>query len=166
MGSNPSYSKGENKPVEEVSWEDCQEFIRKLNTITGENFKLPTEAQWEYAARGGNRSRGYKYAGSNSIGDVAWYADNSGLQTHNVATKQPNELGIYDMSGNVEEWCRDWYGAYSSASQTDPTGPATGSLRVDRGGCWASGARGYRVSSRDSGSPGGSNFILGLRLAL
>ena len=105
MGSNPSNFKGSNLPVECVCWNDCQEFIQKLNSLTGRNFRLPTEAEWEFACRGGNNSRGYKYSGSNNLGSVAWYDDNSGGQTHPVATKAPNELGIYDMSGNVWEWC-------------------------------------------------------------
>ena len=166
MGSNPSYSKGFQKPVEKVSWNDCQEFIKKLNRLTGKNFRLPTEAEWEYAARGGNNSQGYKYSGSNTIGNVAWYDDNSNSQTHNVKTKSPNELGIYDMSGNVYEWCQDWYGNYSSGSQTNPTGPSSGSYRVDRGGGWGYNALHCRVSDRFSNLPGGRGSILGLRLCL
>ena len=166
MGTNPSYSKGNKKPVEQVSWNDCQEFIKKLNRLTGKNFRLPTEAEWEYAARGGNKSKGYKYSGSNSIGDVAWYTDNSSSQTHDVKTKQANELGIYDMSGNVYEWCQDWYGSYSSGSQTNPTGPTSGSDRVLRGGSWSSSARYCRVSNRSINCPDSRLNYLGLRLAL
>lgn len=166
MGSNPSYFNGARRPVEEVSWDDCQDFIRKLNQKTGQNFRLPTEAEWEYAARGGNKSRGFKYAGSNTIGDVAWYTDNSGSTTHDVKTKQANELGLYDMSGNVWEWCQDWKGGYSSSAQTNPTGPSSGSYRVSRGGGWSSSARFCRVSYRSSFTPGFRNFNLGLRLAL
>ncbi len=165
MGSNPSKYKGVYKPVEQVSWDDCQVFIGKLNSLTGEQFKLPTEAQWEYAARGGKHSRAYKYGGSNSIGDVAWYTDNSGSQTHNVATKLANELGLYDMSGNVWEWCSDWKGDYISGSQTDPEGPSSGSSRVNRGGSWLSNAWLCRVSFRTSNSPGSRGDALGLRLA-
>ncbi len=166
MGSNPSKFKGVYKPVEQVSCDDCQQFINRLNSLTGEQFKLPTEAQWEYAARGGKHSRAYKYSGSNSIGDVAWYGDNSGSQTHNVATKQANELGLYDMNGNVWEWCCDWYGDYSSGSQTDPAGPATGSDRVFRGGGWFNYARNCRVSYRGHFSPVDRGNDLGFRLAL
>ncbi|MCI7780300.1 MAG: formylglycine-generating enzyme family protein [Bacteroidales bacterium] len=166
MGSNPSNWKGANLPVETVSWDDCQTFIRKMNALTGKNFRLPTEAEWEFAARGGNNSRGYKYAGSNNIGDVAWYDNNSGSKTHVVGTKSPNELGIYDMSGNVWEWCQDWFGSYSSASQTNPTGASSGSGRVLRGGGWSCSARGCRSSGRFSYAPGYRNIYDGLRLVL
>lgn len=166
MGSNPSNFKGDNLPVECVSWNDCQTFINRLNSYTGRNFRLPTEAEWEFAARGGNYSRHYKYSGSNYIGDVAWYDDNSGNRTHPVGTKQPNELGLYDMSGNVWEWCSDWYGSYSSYSQSDPTGANSGSYRVERGGSWYGYARYCRSSDRGSDSPGGSDYGLGLRLVL
>ena len=148
MGNNPSSFKGDNLPVEMVSWTDCQEFIRKLNSLTGRSFRLPTEAEWEFAARGGNQSNGYKYAGSNSIGSVAWYTDNSGGKTHAVKGKSPNELGLYDMSGNVWEWCSDWKDSYSSGSQTNPKGPSSGSYRVLRGGGWNYSARRCRVSNR------------------
>ena len=166
MGNNPSNWKGDNLPVEQVSWDDCQSFIRNLNALTGKNFRLPTEAEWEFAARGGNNSRGYKYAGSNNIGDVAWYDDNSGDKTHVVGTKSPNELGIYDMSGNVWEWCQDWFGSYSSASQTNPTGASSGSHRVLRGGSWNYNARNCRSSYRRNNAPGHRYFNFGLRLVL
>ena len=166
MGSNPSYFKGSNLPVELVTWEACQTFIRKLNALTGKNFRLPTEAEWEFAARGGNNSRGYKYSGSNTLSNVAWYDDNSSDKTHPVATKAPNELGIYDMSGNVWEWCSDWYGSYSSSSQYNPTGPNSGSGRAYRGGSWFSNARSCRVSIRNSNDPTSRGSDLGLRLAL
>jgi len=134
MGSNPSHFKGDNLPVERVSWKDCQTFIRKLNELTGLRFRLPTEAEWEYTARGGNRSRGYKYSGGDDLGSVGWYYGNSGNKTHPVGQKRANELGLHDMSGNVCEWCSDWYGDYSSFSQTNPTGPVSGKYRVIRGG--------------------------------
>jgi len=166
MGYNPSRRERDNLPVESVSWNDCQEFIKQLNKKTGKTFRLPTEAEWEYATRGGNKSKGYKYSGSNAIGDVAWYDGNSSLKTHKVGTKQPNELGIYDMSGNVWEWCSDWYGSYSSFSQVDPVGPATGSFRVLRGGSWGNRARNCRVSIRDRNNPSYRNDSRGFRLVL
>ena len=165
MGSNPSSFKGMKLPVEQVSWNDCQDFIRKLNQLTGKHFRLPTEAEWEYAARGGSKSRGYKYAGGNDLGNVAWYWDNSGSKTHEVGQKQPNELGLYDMSGNVWEWCQDWYGSYSSTSQTNPTGSSSGSSRVRRGGSWNCYAGNCRVSLRYYRTPGDRSSYLGLRLA-
>ena len=167
MGSNPSHFKGADLPVEFVTWNECQEFIQKLNRLTGSNFRLPTEAEWEFACRGGNNSCGYKYSGSNNLGSVAWYDGNSGNQTHPVATKVPNELGIYDMSGNVWEWCSDWYADYTSYSQTDPTGPQSGSRRVDRGGCCDSYARFCRSLNRGNDYPAFRGYgSLGLRLAL
>ena len=166
MGSNPSEFKGSDLPVTFVLWDACQEFIKKLNSLTGLQFRLPTEAEWEYAARGGNKSKGYKYSGSNDIGSVAWYDSNSSLKTHAVATKAPNELGLYDMSGNVAEWCQDWYGDYDGDSQTNPKGPSDGFDLVHRGGSWSCDARSCRVSYRTYLNLGyGSNF-LGLRLAL
>ena len=166
MGNNPSYYKGDNLPVENVSWNDCREFIKKLNSLTGLNFRLPTEAEWEYAARGGNKSKGYKYSGSNDLGSVAWYDSNSSSKTHAVATKSPNELGLYDMSGNVYEWCSDWYGDYSSGSQTNHKGPSSGSNRVIRGGAWLISVRYCRVSNREDCDPGLTDYYQGLRLAL
>ena len=166
MGNNPSRFKGENLPVEWISWHDCKEFISKLNALTGKNFRMPTEAEWEYAARGGSKSRGYKYSGSNRLGDVAWYEDNSGGKTHEVGYKRPNELGLYDMSGNVWEWCSDWYGAYSSASQTNPKGPDSGTYRVFRGGCRFNFARYCRCSDRNYNDPDERGNGDGLRLCL
>ena len=166
MGSNPSHFKGANKPVEQVSWSDCQEFVERLNKLTGLRFRLPTEAEWEYAARGGNKSKGYKYSGSNTIGDVAWYNGNSSSMTHPVGAKSPNELGIYDMSGNVWEWCSDWYGIYSSLSQSNPTGPSLGSSRVLRGGSWDYNASSCRVSYRYSSFPDYRYGNLGFRLVM
>ncbi|WP_308232857.1 SUMF1/EgtB/PvdO family nonheme iron enzyme [Prevotella sp.] len=165
-GNNPSNYKGDNLPVENVSWNDCQEFISKLNRITGKTFRLPTEAEWEYAARGGKKSRGYQYSGSNNLADVAWYEDNSGSKTHTIGSKQANELGIYDMTGNVWEWCQDWYGKYSSSSQTNPTGATSGSYRVIRGGSWFNAARYCRSSFRFNGTPVYRRIDLGLRLVL
>ena len=166
MGNNLSNFNGNNLPVEKVSWYDCQTFISRLNNLTGKNFRLPTEAEWEYAARGGNRSRGYKYSGSNVLSDVAWYRDNSGYETHPVGSKSPNELGLYDMSGNVYEWCSDWHGTYSSSAQMNPTGPSRWSDHVNRGGSWYDGARFFRSSYRDGNASDGRFNNLGLRLAL
>ena len=165
MGSNPSYSKGDNLPVERVSWNDCQTFINRLNSYTGRNFRLPTEAEWEFAARGGNYSRHYKYSGSNNLDDVAWHGDSSN-RTHPVGTKRPNELGLYDMSGNVFEWCSDWYETYSSYSQTNPTGPDSGSYRINRGGAFAYGASRHRSTDRNYSTPDTYYYFLGLRLVL
>lgn len=166
MGSNPSWFIGDNLPVECVSWDDCQEFIRKLNSLTGQNFRLPTEDEWEFACCGGNNSRGYKYSGSKYIDDVAWYDGDSGDKTHPVATESPNELGIYDMSGNVWEWCADRYGVYSSGAQTNPKGPYDGSYRVYRGGSWSFNPRICRSSFRTDISPDSRSSYLGLRLSL
>ena len=166
MGSNPSHFKGAQNPVENVSWNDCQEFVSRLNSLTGRTFRLPTEAEWEYAARGGNKSRYYKYSGSGNIGYVAWYYKNSGSTTHAVGIQTANELGIYDMSGNVCEWCSDWYGGYSAGSQTNPQGPSSGSARVLRGGSWSDYARYCRVSYRYCGDPYDSYDGGGLRLVL
>ena len=167
MGYNPSRFRGSKRPVEEVSWDDCQDFITKLNAATGLNFRLPTEAEWEFAARGGTQSKGYKYAGSNTIDDVAWYWDNSNFEPHEVAQKSPNELGLYDMTGNVWEWCQDWKGNYSSDNQTNPTGPSSGYLRVLRGGCYASDRNNYHVSYRGGMDPSYRiGHAAGLRLAL
>ena len=167
MGSNPSHNKqGGDYPVECVSWDDCQEFIGKLNARTGMKFRLPTEAEWEYAARGGNRSKGYKYAGSDNLDEVGWYDENSGFHTHPVGEKKANELGLYDMSGNVFEWCQDWYGDYSSEAQTNPTGLQSGRIRVLRGGGGWNFAGYCRVSGRRSIVPGFRNVDCGLRLVL
>lgn len=166
MGTNPSYFSGTQNPVESVSWEDCQNFIAELNAMTGKKFRLPTEAEWEFAARGGNKSNGFKYAGSGSIDKVAWYDGNSSSKTHLVKQKQANELGIYDMSGNVFEWCQDWYGSYSSSAQTNPTGPSSSNIRVRRGGSWRRDAARCRVSYRSGLGPTLATTELGLRLAL
>ena len=169
MGSNPSYFKGDNqRPVENVSWDDCQEFIKKLNRLTGKKFRLPTEAEWEYAARGGKYSNDYvyKYSVSNNADEVAWYGTNSGDKTHPVKTKKANKLGLYDMSGNVWEWCNDWDRPYQSYSQTNPTGPSKGKYCVIRRGGRNYFDRSVRVPYRDYGTPGSRAFNGGLRLAL
>ena len=167
MGSNPSYFSGDLElPVERVSWVQCMEFLDRLNDITGKDYRLPTEAEWEYAARGGIFRQGFKYAGSDVIDDVAWHSGNSGSKTHAVAKKQPNELGIYDMTGNVWEWCQDWYATYTTGIVSDPTGPTTGSSRVNRGGSFSTAARMCRVSYRRSSTPSTVNSGIGLRLAI
>ena len=185
MGSNPSRFIGEKLPVECVSWFDCQEFIRKLNSLTGEHFRLPTEAEWEFAARGGNKSQNFIYSGSSNLDSVAWVWMNCGdrhlsrnlysdyelsrnnLRTHNVSTKHPNELGIYDMSGNVLEWCDDYNDEYSAGSQTNPKGSSMGTSRNVRGGCWMEYLEDFcRVSARGSDEPHDSFHGLGFRIAL
>ena len=164
MGNNPSKFKGTKLPVECVSWNDCQTFIQKLNQLTGQQFRLPTEAEWEYAARGGKYSKGYQYSGSDNIEEVAWYKTNSDRKTHEVATKASNELGLYDMSGNLYEWCQDWYDYYyySSSPINNPTGPASGDRRIIRGGCWLY-EDCYVTLRSDSG--GDSFSDIGFRLA-
>lgn len=177
MGDNPSQFKGKDNPVENVSYDMCIEFIDKFNLIInrklgGMRFALPTEAQWEFAARGGNKSCGYKYSGSNILDDIAWYEENSGSTTHPVAQKQSNELGLYDMSGNVYEWCRDWYGDYLPYSQTDPTGPIKPDIfmyragRICRGGSFTDNSSKCRVSYRDDAGPSWYSYDIGFRLAL
>ncbi|MBR1462223.1 MAG: formylglycine-generating enzyme family protein [Prevotella sp.] len=167
MGSNPSWFKGTNLPVESVSWNDCQEFIKKLNSLTGKNFRLPTEAEWEYSARA-RTNQYWEYSGADEsfIDAVAWYRDNSNGETHVVATKKPNSLGLYDMSGNVAEWCQDWYGDYGSEAQMNPSGPFSGSIRVSRGGSWFQFASSCRVSYRGYAPPSYRGSSYGLRLAL
>ena len=168
MGMNPSYFPSFDYPVEAVSWEQCQEFITKLNQMTGKTFRLPTEAEWEFAASGGNKSTGYRFAGSNNIGTVAWYSSNSDGTTHPVATKAPNELGLYDMSGNVFEFCADWYAAdyYSNSPEMNPTGPEEGTRRVIRGGSWMDLTDASRVTSRYSSTLDYRTKCYGLRLAM
>lgn len=179
---------GDNYPIYHVSRDECQDFIRELNRMTGKQFRLPTEAEWEYAARGGNHSKGYKFAGSDSLDAVAWYERNSGdkylrgvsigigekqsnnTRSHVVKQKLPNELGLYDMSGNVQEWCSDWYGRdyYSSSPISNPQGPSSGSYHVARGGHWNDSAEECRVSNRDSDWAvyEGSSPCIGFRLVL
>lgn len=159
MGNNPSEFRGENMPVENVTWFDCQEFVDRLSRMTGRIFRLPSEAEWEYAARGGNKSRGYTYSGSNDLYRVAWYTENSGGRTHPVAQKLDNELGIYDMSGNVWEWCSDNYSSNYSSSRNS-------SNRVNRGGSWGSSVPNCRVAYRGVDTPPNRFRNLGLRLAL
>lgn len=166
MGYSPYFLEKCNSPMKYISWNDCLEFVKQLNQLTCKQFRLPTEAEWEYAARGGNRSRGYKYAGSNNLSEVAWYADNSGDQSHPVAQKQANELGLYDMSGNVWEWCNDWFGNYSNSPQHNPQGVTSGDRRVLRGGSYIPIAVRCRVSYRYCNDPVDCSGCGGMRLAL
>lgn len=166
MGTNPSSTKSAYCPVESVSWNDCQEFIQKLNAITGKQFRLPTEAEWEYAARGGNRSRGYVFSGSDNLYNVAWYEGNSDMTTHNVGGLEPNELGLYDMAGNVDEWCSDFRGDYTASPAVDPKGPATGDTHIVRGGSWNGSLGGCYICARGSMIPNYGKSDTGLRLAL
>lgn len=167
MGEAPSLcGSDKNLPVECVSWEDCQSFIDKLNELTGRQFRLPTEAEWEFAARGGIKSKGYKFSGSNSLDEVAWFASNHEDQTQLVATKAPNELGLYDMTGNVYEWCQDRFGKYEIEDQTNPKGATSGNSRVVRGGCHYDFEEGCVVTKRDRHAPDYGNVDVGLRLAL
>jgi formylglycine-generating enzyme required for sulfatase activity len=164
MDSNPSNFKDKKRPVENVSWNDCQTFIKRLNQLTGMQFRLPTDAEWEFAARGGNHSKGYRCAGSDNPEDVAWVNCRA---THDVGTKQPNELGIYDMNGNVEEWCQDWYYNFTSSAQTNPRGPDNGSARVVRGGSFFSEDDwSFSVASRGSLGQDKTYSFQGFRLAL
>lgn len=160
MGDNPSEFIGGNHPVEEVSWEDCQQFVFRLSQLTGENFRLPTESEWEYAARGGQKSNLHIFSGSNNLDDVAWYWLNSNGTTHPVATKKPNELGLYDMSGNVLEWCQDIYCRYDAIASIESAS------RVVRGGSWMFDSNYCRVANRNKGTLSSAFNHLGLRLVL
>ena len=166
MGENPSEYKGDDLPVVNVSWDDVQIFISALNSLTGKNCRLPAEAEWEYAARGGNKSKKYKYSGGNNLDEVGWYDDNSGLGTHPTGQKKPNELGIYDMSGNVWEWCSDWYDSYSANAATNHTGAVSGLNRVRRGGGGSYYAVFCRVAYRGGSIPSGRYDDIGFRLVL
>ena len=165
MGSNPSYFINcDQCPVESVSWNEVEQFITKLNQMSGKSYRLPTETEWEYAARGGNKRKDYTYAGSNDLDSVAWYTANNNAKPHIVGAKKPNELGICDMSGNVWEWCSDRYGDYTSSAQTNPQGPSMGSDRVMRGGSWNYTAQYCRSAIRNYYQPDDRSFHLGFRL--
>lgn len=167
MGENPSCANDNlNCPVDNVSLFDCAKFVDRLTELTGYIFRMPTEAEWEFAARGGNLSRHFVYAGSNDVSQVAWYDEVSGVKTHPVALLQPNELGLYDMSGNVCEWCQDWYVLYDDAPQINPVGPESGTDNVYRGGSWCHSPVGCRVSSRYDLDPHEKAANLGLRIVM
>jgi formylglycine-generating enzyme required for sulfatase activity len=168
IGSNPSYFKDcDQCPIEQVSWNDVQDFIRRLNAQTGKNYRLPTEAEWEYAAKGGKSSKGYTYSGSNDLNSVAWNIDNSESKTHAVGGKQANELGVYDMTGNVWEWCSDWYGTYNNYyGETNSTGASTGQARVLRGCCCRNDSFKCRTAERFRGKLDSRLNGIGFRLVL
>ena len=166
MNENPSLIKGDNLPVTNVSWDDCIAFIHKLNEITRKKFRLPTEAEWEYASRGGNKAKGFKYAGSDRADFVSWTLWNSNDRIHEIGSKQPNELGLYDMCGNVWEWCQDYYGAYVKTSKENPCGPSNGSSRVIRGGCYNDDSNICTVYVRGKLSPELKQTHTGFRLSI
>jgi len=168
-GYKPSRFKGDDLPVERVSWQDIQEFLSRLNSATptnGKRYRLPTEAEWEYTARGGMNGKNYLFAGDNNLGNMGWHKGNSSGKTNPVGSKKPNNLGIYDMSGNVFEWVNDWFGTYSSSDNANPKGPNSGTFRVIRGGGWNSETQDCRVSARGRNSPGGRYDDLGFRLVV
>jgi serine/threonine protein kinase len=164
MNSNPSWNKCDNCPVEQVSWNDVQQYIEKLNSLTGKQYRLPTEAEWEFAAFGGIKSRKFTYSGSDQINEVAWYSANSSENSHAIGTKKANELGLFDMSGNVWEWCSDWYGSYSGASQSNPNGPSSGDTKVLRGGSFFNHAQFCRNYDRFKSEPDAKFKRFGFRL--
>lgn len=172
MKDNPSFFTGDSRPVESVSWEGAQEFIQKLNGLTGKSYRLPTEAEWEYAARGGRQSKGYKFAGGNKLKEVGWYWEDTHFETKAVGLKYPNELGLYDMSGNVWEWCQDWFDenyyeeCHKQGTVENPKGPAEGSTRVLRGGSWSNVPQGCRCAYRLTYAPRYRLSFAGFRLAL
>jgi formylglycine-generating enzyme required for sulfatase activity len=167
MGSNPSHFAGcDNCPVERVSWLDVQEYIIKVNELTGKSYRLPTEAEWEYAARGGQESLGFRFAGKNNINFVSWFTGNSGNKTQPVGKMEPNELGLYDMSGNVWEWTYDWFALYAETQQINPLGPDDGDFKVVRGGSWYGYIGGSRVACRGSDDPSNKRSYIGFRLVI
>ena len=168
MGNNPSKVKDDNNPVTNVSWYDCQSFIKKLNDITGMEFRLPTEAEWEFAAKGGQKGKhnGYKYSGSNTITSIMWYSKNSENHPHEVSLKKSNEIGLYDMSGNIWEWCSDWYAPYDINPSFNPKGPLDGVDKICRGGSFLSEAKECRVTIREKDSPNESSEDMGFRLVI
>lgn len=166
LGWNDNYGTGDELPVTNLTYDDCNDFVEKLNSLTGLFFRLPTEAEWEYAARGGAQSGGYRYSGSNNPDEVAWHQGNAGNVLHRQGILQPNELGLYDMSGNIWEWCSDWYSEYIADAQTDPQGPFVGNRRVVRGGSFSYEDSYSRTTQRNSLSPDYRSFVVGFRLAM
>ena len=166
MGTNPSYFIGSQRPVENVNWDDCQKFISRLNQLTNKKFRLPTEAEWEFAARGGNNSKQTKYPGSQKTDDIAWTKDNSSNGTHERGLLKSNELGLYDMGGNVSEWCADWYELYKEDAQNNPKGAASGVNKICRGGSWNYEKKSCRVSDRTYCWPTHRLNYIGFRLAM
>ena len=169
MGTNPSMFKGPENPVEQVSWNDAVEFCKKLSTKTGKMVRLPTEAQWEYACRAGSKTAfGYgDDADYSNLGDYAWYTNNSESKTHPVGQKKPNAWGLYDMHGNVWEWCSDWHAeSYANAKTTDPQGPGSGTHRVVRGGGWCNDPQGCRSAFRFRLTPDRRDYNIGFRVAV
>lgn len=166
MGSNPSDTKGEDLPVTNITWHEALQFIEALNRRTGQHFRLPTDAEWVYAARGGEEQNAFRYAGSNHLYEVAWAKGNSEGTPHSVMQKQPNSLGIYDMCGNVMEWCYDWYASYPNSDEINPTGPSTGEYKVAHGGAWRASEMFCRPSIRTYDLPDKGYDYLGFRLAM
>lgn len=167
MGDESAEFSGDlQNPVVKVSLFDCAVFVDKLSALTSRIFRMPSEAEWEFAARGGKLSKGYRYSGAMDVDDVAWYRDNAGGTIHPVAQKLPNELGLYDMSGNAAEWCLDWYVRYDSAPQINPIGPESGQTNVYRGGSWTSPSTVCRVSARDDLDPHSKADYLGFRMVM
>lgn len=166
MGNNPSSVQGDNLPVENITWEQVQEFITRLNQMSGKNFRLPTEAEWEFAAKGGKKTNNYKYSGFSVLAACGWYYSNSESTIHEIGSKYPNELGIYDMSGNVREWCNDWFANYPTYAENNPQGPSSGNLKINRGGSWTTSAINCRNSYRHTDFPNEASNDLGFRLAL
>jgi formylglycine-generating enzyme required for sulfatase activity len=166
MGNNPSNIQGDNLPVDNVTWEDIQAFISILNEKSGLNYRLPTEAEWEFAAKGGNKSEKFDYSGNSVLSACGWYYSNSESTTHEVGSKIPNELGIYDMSGNVREWCNDWFGYYYSSMEDNPQGAYDGNMKVNRGGSWTTPAVNCRNTYRHTDYPYEKALDLGFRLVL
>lgn len=164
MGYNPNSQKNNKYPVTNVSWDECQDFIKRLNHITSLHFAIPTEAQWEFAARGGIKSKNTLFSGSEKIEEVAWYKENSNSFFHIIGTLKPNELGIYDMSGNVWEWCNDYYGPYSAETTKDPPGSISGINRVYRGGSWLDNKSYTRITNRNCGRSDYKMNCLGFRI--